>query len=322
MFMSVITNSDVGTRSYTLTTTAQYPDRSTIVYTQTVVGDSSTQNSNTTLEDPVQVLISVQNVSNRIQIEVNGGHFFSVDVPRGNPCFNLSDADRFIYADQTLIIPTQSPSRFEGVQFVHTVNSEMPLTYETNALFKFQGPGVLCVSNRLNQPQAFFTQVPFPVMTILDLYEDIRNTFTAPVFNDVPSETVTLTVRRSGAAQVGQTIVLNQGNGVTLRTNFSTEGNPSPPDFEWFLNNRRITGNSYIGITPDGRMLFISRARLEDAGNYRVVARNAVGEDSDTSRVAVIPSGKCYLDGVICFTLSFQLESLHSVPWNQLNLTL
>ena len=295
-FTNTVTNSNVANRAYTLTTEVVYPDRSTISFTQNVMGDVVNQQSSTTLEDPVQVLVEVRNVSNRIQIDVNGGHFFSVDVPRGNPCFNLSAAETFTYADRTLIVPSQSPSRFDNVQFLYTVDRERSRTYQTSSPNVLRGPGVLCVSNRLNQPQAFFTQVPFTVMTILDLHDEIRSDYTAPVFNDPPSETVTLITTRSGLAQVGQSITLREGNTITLRTNFQTEGNPRPPDFEWFLDDRRITGNSHVGISSDGRMLLISRARPEDAGDYRVVARNAAGEDTDTSRVTIRPDGEyiCY----------------------------
>lgn len=296
-FSSVVRNSNVPALAYMLITTAQYPDRSVITFTESRSGDDINKTSTSNLTEPVTILVQVaQDDDRRIQITVNRVHYFTVDVPGNSLCFNLNSNQSFTYADSTLIIPSQPPTRYDNIRFLYTVERDRALTYEVSSTATFRGEGCLCVNTRLTEPQAFFTQQSFVCMSILDRYNSIRAMFSPPSFSDnVSTDIVTIVDVRSGAAEVGQNVVVREGNSITLRANLQEEGNPSS-EIQWFFNGQPVVSDSNIGISEDGRVLFISRARPVDGGEYQARARNPVGADlSNITRVTVQPDGECIL---------------------------
>ena len=289
-FLANVSNIDVARRIYILATWVRYPDGSRIHYSETVVATSITRRVEGMLAQPVTVRTDIAVIGRRIEIRVNGRLFYSIDLSRGDRCIQLMSEESFTYSGNSIVVPSQTPSRYDDINLLYGVEPTGTVSFSNNAPAAFTGPLLLCISGSRNQ--AFYTRVDSLRTDIMDAIMTIQRNATAPQLRDVPSETVRIVDIASGVAQVGQTVIIRVGRAVLLRVILDQEGEPSPPQIFWFLNGQPLVTNSRVGLSPDRRMLFISDAQISNAGLYQSIVRNpaGAGEDTDTTNLIVQPN--------------------------------
>lgn len=81
-------------------------------------------------------------------------------------------------------------------------------------------------------------------------------------------------------------IAFDRGESIQLKIPFT--GNP-PPKVQWFKGDEEIEPGAQFDIESDGRhtTLTIRDATREDSGDYRLVVKNALGEDSASFNISV-----------------------------------
>ena len=77
--------------------------------------------------------------------------------------------------------------------------------------------------------------------------------------------------------------------GSTLRLNVQLFGSPAP-QVTWFRNNKSLSDfhNIYIDVTEDTTLLTVKQVSQDDAGMYKVKAKNKLGESQAHFEVTVI----------------------------------
>ncbi|XP_067088290.1 pro-neuregulin-2, membrane-bound isoform-like, partial [Osmerus mordax] len=81
-------------------------------------------------------------------------------------------------------------------------------------------------------------------------------------------------------------LTVNEGSRLTVKC--EATGNPGPT-YRWFKDGNELKKSREIRIKTSQKnsKVQISRARLEDSGNYTCVAENPLGKDNSTSAVHV-----------------------------------
>ena len=135
--------------------------------------------------------------------------------------------------------------------------------------------------------------------------------YTCKAWNKISTVTCSsnINVKRSRTAPSFSTL-LDETNEVVekeeLRLEVVAAGHP-PPDIEWFKRGRKLFSTENMKITKgESNSLVLCHARMEDAGEYKCVARNSLGKCEQTFSIVI--KGICFVFTLFTYDIKLFLK--------------
>ena len=213
--------------------------------------------------------------------------------------FDSMERDMLEYSDGNLQAPTVFPGTFMNIEMLTTYDGCSTVRLNSSARdFEFSGEGCLIVDEQAGT--SFFTSDRLTTDRIKQFLSNLFTTFAGPQV--VTSQPATFTSTQSQVnAGFGQIVEIYEGANIDLEC---TASNANPPSsFSFFVRNL-TTNSSFTQLMESENVAFVTNGannvtlRLMNvmvSSEYMCSASNAVGRDTETTRVSIRSRGECSL---------------------------